>query len=126
MVVVDDVGRREKDVVAAPAVDRPAGRIAHQSARHGLGLDPRMQLAGRVEGRAAGPVGDQLQADEQAAAADIADVMMVAEALLQARAQYRALLAHVVQQPLALDGLLHGEGGGTGHGMADVGKAVLE
>ena len=41
---------------------------------------------------------------------------MVAEALLEARLQPLALQAHIVEQPVAADHLLHRERGGAGIG----------
>ena len=80
LAVADDVGRRQQQMVARAAVDRAAHRIAQQPARHGLGLDPRVQPVLGRERPLARAVGDELQALEQAAAADLADVRMIAEA----------------------------------------------
>ena len=66
LAVLDDIGRREQNVIPALAVDSAATGIAHQATRHGLGPDPGEDLAFRMEGLAARPIGDQLDADEQA------------------------------------------------------------
>src|SRR5579883_2598055 len=86
----DDEGRCQQDVVAARAVDRAAHWIDHQPAGHRRLLDPGVQLTGGIERRLGHPVLDQLDRLEQAAAADVADMGMVAEALAQPPAEMRA------------------------------------
>ena len=63
---------------------------------------------------------------EQAAPAHVADEGMIAEALVQASRQMRALLAHIGQQIVAPDHALHSERRRAGERMTHVGVAVLE
>src|SRR5688572_3541574 len=78
-----DEGRGEQDVVAALAVDRAAHRVAHEAALHRLGLDLGVQLRRGVEWALGRAVLDQLDAHEEAAAADVAHVRMRIEGLVQ-------------------------------------------
>ncbi len=123
---VGDEGRRQQHVVAAHAVEGAAHRIDHQAAGHGLLLDAGVQLVLRIERLLAAPVCHQLDGLEQAASPHVADVMVVAEALAQAPRQVLALAAHVGQQIVAPDHLLHGERPGAGQRVAEIGVAVLE
>ena len=69
----------------------------------------------------------QLDAPEQAAAADVADVRMIAERVAQQAARSRAPLSRTRgQQSVALDHLLHGERRGASHRVTEVRVAVLE
>ena len=70
-------------MVAAAAVHSAAHGIAGQAAFEGCGLDPRVELERRVEGRLGRAVAHELDRLEQAAAADVADMPVVAEALGQ-------------------------------------------
>ncbi len=65
------------------AVDRAAHRIDRQAARQCLALDPLVDLQRRIEHLLRRAVGDELQRPEQAAAAHVADMAVVAEALDQ-------------------------------------------
>ena len=121
-----DVGRRDDDVVALLAVDRAAHRIAGQAARDGLRLDALVQLQRRIEDRLGGAVGDELQRPEQAAAANVADMAVVAEAFLQGGLQRCAHRADVVQQVVLADDSLHLQRGGAGDRMRLIGLAVQE
>ena len=68
----------------------------------------------------------QLDGLEQSAAAHVADVMVVAEALAQPSHQRLALRFHIGEQVVAPDDPLHGERSGAGQRMAQVGMPVLE
>ena len=68
----------------------------------------------------------QLDGLEQPAAAHVADVMMVAEALVQAPHQGLALRLDIGQQIVAPDDALHGERARARQRMAQIGVAVLE
>lgn len=85
-----------------------------------------MQLALGVERGLGVARRDQLEAAEEPPAADVADVGMVAEAVLEAPLETVAQLPHAGQQVAGLDGTLNGQGRGAGGGVADVGMAVLE
>src|SRR5438445_7307059 len=80
MPLFDDERRCNKDVVAAAAVDGAPHRIDEQPTLHRFALDPRVQAQGGIERRLARAIGDQLDAAEQAPAADIADMGMIAKA----------------------------------------------
>jgi len=64
----------EHDVVAVDAVDGTSHRVGHETARHCLALDASVELPGGVERRPGRPVAHQLDAAEQAAPAQVADV----------------------------------------------------
>ena len=51
-----DERRRDQDVIAVDAVDRPAHRIHHQPALHRFALDRRMQLQRGIERRLAAAI----------------------------------------------------------------------
>src|SRR6476659_1495503 len=57
---VDDERRREQHMIAARTVDRAAGGIDHQAARHRLALDARIELELRIERHFGRAVLDQL------------------------------------------------------------------
>ncbi len=119
-------GRRQQDVVATLAVDRAAHRVDHQTTRHGLLLDSRVQLARRVEGRLAAALVHQLDAAKQTAAAQLAHMRVSAERGLQRAGQELTVVAHFVHQAIARYHFLHGQRRGAGHRMAQVGVAMLE
>ena len=108
------------------AVHRAAHGVAQQAARHGVLLELGVQLERGVEGLLAGTVLHQFHAPEEAAAAHVAHRRVVAERALQHLAEGSAVLAHLGQQAVALDHLLHRQRGRTGHGVTQVGVAVLE
>jgi len=74
----------------------------------------------------AAAIGHQLDRPEQAAAPDIADVAVVAEALGQAMLEVAAKLLDAVEQLFLGDDPLHLERGGAGEGMGEIGVSVLE
>ena len=104
---IDNERRGEQDVIATLAVDRAAHRIDHQAARHRFPLDPCMQFQFRIERLLAAAIGDKLDALEQSAPAHVADKRMIAEALVQASRQMRALFAHIGEKIVAPDHSLH-------------------
>ena len=61
------------------AVDIAADGIADQAVVEGLVADPGEELQRGVEGLLGRAVGDQLDADEEAAAADVADMASLAQ-----------------------------------------------
>src|SRR5208337_2559055 len=81
MPLFHDEGRGEEDMVAPHAADRPAHRIDHQSARHRLALDLGVQLQSRVARRLGCAVGDELEGAEQPAAANVAHMRVLPEAI---------------------------------------------
>src|SRR5690606_15284522 len=100
--------------------------ITHQSVVHRGPLERRMQLQRRIEGFAGFAIPDELEADEQAAAADIPDVRVITEHFAQPRHEPLAAAAHLREQPVALDHLLDGERRRARGGMTEVGVAMLE
>src|ERR1700722_388432 len=122
----DDEGRREQDMVSPDSVDRAAHRIDHQAARHRFLLYARVQLARGIERSLRTAVGDKLDAAEQPAPSDIADMRIVGEALLQPSLQTFAHRPDIGEQAVAPDDLLNCEAGGCGHRMAHIGMAMLE
>ena len=102
--------------------DRPSGRAPSPRA-----LMRACSCSAGSNGVLAGAVGDQLDAAEQAAAAQVADMRMIAEALVQARLQARRPGARTAaSRSSRADHLLHRQRGRAGHRMADIGVAVLE
>ena len=83
--LVDHERRRQHDVVAALAIDRSGHGIDHQPLRHGGPLDALVELQDRSERRHRGAGGHEFDAEEKAAAANIADMGVVPQALGRAR-----------------------------------------
>ena len=71
-------------MVPCAAVDRAAHRVGHEAAGHAFALDPRMQLQRGIEGALVAPIGDELEAEEKPATADVADMRMVGEGAVSA------------------------------------------
>src|ERR687898_2412815 len=90
----DDEGRRQQDVVAAPAVDRALHGVAHEAVRHGPRLDAAREPQSGRERLLALPIGHDLQALEEAAPANVADIGMVAETGLETRPELGAHARH--------------------------------
>src|SRR5690606_4065695 len=122
----DDVGWRDQDVIALHAVDRPAHRIAQEALLQALGLHPRMDTQRGIERAPGRAVLHELDAPEKAAAADVAHVRVLLQAIAQARFQRRRQRAHALDQAALDESALHGESGGARDRVADVGMAVLE
>ena len=80
---LDRVRRCNQHVVALATVDRPAHRVANQPVREGLALQARMKAATRIERRLGAAIRDELQGPKEAAAANIADMLMVFKSLLE-------------------------------------------
>ena len=93
---------------------------------HGGRLHLGVQLVLRGERLFRRPVGHQLDPEEQAAPADVADMVMVGKAGLQRAPQGRTLRLDVVQQAVAFDHMLDGEAGRASYGMPHIGVPVLE
>lgn len=77
-----DERRGDEHVVAAPAIDGAAHRVDHQSVGHSRLLDSRVQLQRRVERRLGAAACNEFDGLEQAAAAYVADIVVVAEPLV--------------------------------------------
>src|SRR5678815_4639693 len=104
-----DIGWGDADVVTVLAVHGAAHWVDRQAAREGGFLDALVQFQGEIERRLGGAVGDQFDRLEQAAAADVADVAVVAEAFGEAGHQSRAHGVDVVDEVVVADDVLHGE-----------------
>src|SRR5690606_39480622 len=115
LVLRHDERGREQHMVAAAPVDGASHRIAKQSVLHGDALERRMQLQRRIEGLPGVPVLHELQADEQAAAPDVADVRMVAQRIAQARHQPLPSIPYLRQQPVPFDDSLDGQRSRAGY-----------
>src|SRR4029450_6172760 len=126
MLLYDDEGRREQDVIAGAPVERPAHRVRHQPARHAFALDAEVELQRRIERGFGHPITDELDAEKKSAAANVADVRMVAEALGEARRQRGTARADLGEESVALDDLLHGERCRASDRMAEIRVSVLE
>jgi len=95
---VDDEGRGQKNVVAVNSIDRPAHWIDHQTQRHRLALDARMQFGRGIKRPLAGAVADQLKRPKETAPANVADGGVLSEALLEAPLKPCAHLDDVAEQ----------------------------
>src|SRR5258708_18738304 len=104
-------------MVAVTAVHGSAPRVAAKPAFERRGLDPLMELERGIERRPGGAIGDQLDRLEQAAAADVADMPVIAEALGEPPFELNPKVLHSVEQPLLADDFLHLERRGAGHRM---------
>src|SRR5581483_2560894 len=89
-------------------------------------LDPRIEFSCRIERRTRRPVGDELDCPEQTASPDVADMAVIAEAFGEPPLQPRAARLHPVEQIFLGYDLLHFQRGGAGHGMTEIGVAMLE
>src|ERR1700733_5271627 len=123
---VDDKGRRQQDMVAVHPINRAAHWIDHQTQRHRLALDARIEFRRGIERLFAGAVADQFERPKEAASANVADKRVLAEAFLEAALQPRAHLDYVGEQVIPADDILHRERRRRGHRVAHVGVAVLK
>jgi hypothetical protein len=80
----------------------------------------------RVRRSAALPVLDELESNEQAAAADVADLLVRRLELAQPPEQVLPLLVGTLDEPLLFDSLEHRETGGSGQRVGDVRGDVEE
>src|SRR4030088_75295 len=126
MLLLHDEWRSQQNMVPPSAVDGATHRVDHQSARHRLALDPRVQLLLWGERLFGGAVVDEFEAAKQSAASDVSDMMVVGETLMQPAVEIAAHRDHLGQQAVAPDDLLYREAGGRGHGVAHISVAVLE
>src|SRR4051812_38845496 len=85
-----------------------------------------MNLQRGIERRLAGAVRDDLDSAEQPATANVADVMVIAEALGEALLEQVAHLPHTLQQPVRADDLLHRQRRRAGYRMGEIRMAMLE
>jgi hypothetical protein len=113
-------------VITVPAVDRPASRIRHQPAAHALCLDARVKAQSRSEGCLGRAIGNELERAKQATAANVADVRVFGEPSCQRLREVFAARAHLGEQPLVADRVLHGERRGARERMTDVRVSMLE
>ena len=79
-----------------------------------MAADEQVEALGGGERHLRHRVGDQLEADEEPAAADVADTFDIGEAFLDHRHQARPVGPHPLDQPITLDDALDGETGSTG------------
>ena len=68
-------------MIAFNPVGGAAARVADQTLAHGVFLDPGMEFKRWVERFLGRPVGDQFDTPEKPAAADVADMGVIAQAL---------------------------------------------
>src|SRR5215469_8295494 len=113
-------------MIAMLAVSGAAGRIAAEPAFECRRLDLLVQLEAWIERLLAGAILDQLDRLEQAAASDIADMAVIAEAFGQPLLEMLTQLLDVVEHLLLSDHPLHFECRCAGHRVRQVSMAVLE
>src|SRR5207237_5385195 len=89
-------------------------------------LGPLVEPEGGIERRAAGAIGHQLDGLEQAAAADITDVAVIAEPLGQPALQLSPELPDPLEQFFVLDDPLHFERSRAGERVREIGVSMLE
>src|SRR5262245_52016224 len=123
---VNDERRRNQNMVTPRAIHRAAHWIDHQPPRHRFAFDAGMHLQFRVERLFDAAIEHQLDAVKQAAPADIADIRMIAETLAQSARQVSTLLAHVGEQVVAINDLLHRQRCRASERMSHIGVAVLK
>src|ERR1041385_7458553 len=113
-------------MIAAAAVHRAASRIAGEAVLECGSLDALVELEGGIERRAAGAIGHQLDGLEQAAAADIADVAVIAEPLGQPALELSPEFPDPLEQLLFVDDALHLERRRAGERVREIGVPMLE
>ena len=113
-------------MVAAAAVGGSARRIAAKAALERDRLDPLVQFQRGIERRTGATIGDELDGVEQAAAPDVADMAVVAEALGQPPLELSSENPDPVEQLLIIDHPLHLERRRAGQRVRQIGMAVLE
>ena len=86
-------------------VDPAAPGVAQQAARHGFLLYLRIDRQLRIERQLRPAVGDELDSPEEAAAANVADMRMIAEHLRKHRSEFRAAGPDLGEQAIAPDHL---------------------
>src|SRR5437867_1783093 len=126
MLVFDDERRREQDVIASPPVDRASHRVGHEAAGHTFTLDAEVELQRGIERFLGCPVADDLDAEKKAAAADVADMRMVAETRGEPRGERCTEHAYFGEEAVALDDFLHGERRRASDRMPEIGVPVLK
>ena len=92
MGVLTDEWRREQHVIPLSSINRASHRVANQPLGKGRFFQRCIEFQRRIEAGFAGAVLDKLNANEQAAPADITHKVMIAEALAQALLQVSALV----------------------------------
>lgn len=123
---VNDKRWRNQDVVASTPVGGPRSRIDTQPAFHCGAMDAVGSRVRRCEWGLLIAVGDQLDRPEEAAAANIADIGVIAEAFLQGTLQPLALAPDIRQQAITTDHPLDCQSGRAGNWMAYIAKSVHE
>src|SRR5215469_14189078 len=117
MLASEDEGRPDLQLVSG----RAGGAEEYPPVPHCLG-----NLAGLASGwRAGHPVGDEIDAEQQALAPDIPDGRVEVRELHQPLTQVRANLRGVSHQALVLDDVEDGERGRAGHRVATEGAEQL-
>ena len=121
----EDEGWGEEEVVAARAVEAALGGVGEDAGVHGGGADFFGDGLLRVEGSARGFVLNEFDGEEEALAADVADVGMSGERSESGTEGFgggRDGGEEIVGFKVVEDGIA----GGGGNGMGLVGKAVFE
>src|SRR5439155_26042163 len=95
-----NIGWRQQDVVADAPVNRSARRVAGKSAFERSRLDPVVKLEAGIDRLSRGAIGDEFDRREQAAAADVADMPVIAQGLGQSMLELRGELLQPVERPL--------------------------
>lgn len=125
MLIFSDERWCQKEMCPFAAIHRATSRVTDQTVSH-RGI---FQLAGNSlldrKSCLRFLVGNKLQANEQATTADISDVWMITEALIEQSHQVLALAGDRGQQPV-IQTSLDRDARRTGDGMADVGVAMGE
>ena len=83
MLLRNNEGRRQQDVIAGQAVGVAATWVADQPMRHGLSLDPAVKLVPRIERLLSTPIAHQFEPYKEAPTADVAYRRVIAETRLQ-------------------------------------------
>ena len=115
LLVGDDERRSEQHEVAVHAVRVARARVEQEAALPSQAHDGFDEPGRPRERRTGRPIGDQLQADQQPATADLADVGVVPQSLVQQRAEPCALGGARLDEPLALEDAQHLAGDGRAH-----------
>ena len=113
-------------MIALHAIDRPAHRIDHQTPRHRLALDARMQFRRGIERPFAGAVADQLERPKEAAPRMSPTNGCCPKRSLRRRSSLAPISDHIGEQPVPPDDILHRQRRRCGHRVAHIGMAVLK
>ena len=81
-------------MIPLTAINGALRRITHQPSLHGVGLYLSGDMQSRIKRGFCLPVGDQLNADKQAASTDITNMRMLAKRRVQPGAQAGSFIHH--------------------------------